>query len=115
MGRVEYQFLYPFSFNEFLEAMGEKQALKQLNTTPIPDFAHEKLMRLFHLYCLIGGMPEVVKRYVEHRDLTQLASVYEALLLSYIDDIEKYARNTTQVQIMRHAVTSCFREASAAA
>ena len=111
VGRVEYQFLYPFSFNEFLEAMGEKQALKQLNTTPIPDFAHEKLMRLFHLYCLIGGMPEVVKRYVEHRDLTQLASVYEALLLSYIDDIEKYARNTTQVQIMRHAVTSCFREA----
>lgn len=111
VGRVEYQFLYPFSFNEFLDATDEHQALKQLNKTPIPDFAHEKLLRLFHSYCLIGGMPEVVKRYVERSDLTQLASVYESLLLSYIDDVEKYARNTTQVQIMRHAITSCFREA----
>ena len=111
VGRVEYQFLYPFSFNEFLEACGEQQALKQLNKTPIPDFAHEKLLRLFHSYCLVGGMPEVVKRYVKQNDLTQLKHVYESLFLSYIDDIEKYARNTTQTQIMRHAITSCFREA----
>ncbi len=111
VGRIEYKFLYPFSFVEFLEACGEQQALEQFNKIPLADFAHDKLMRLFHTYTLIGGMPEVVKRYVEQRDLTQLKSVYESLLLSYIDDIEKYARNATQTQILRHAITSCFREA----
>jgi predicted AAA+ superfamily ATPase len=111
VGRVEYQFLYPFSFEEFLDACNEQQALKQLNNIAFADFAHDKLLRLFHTYTLIGGMPEVVKRYVEQRDLSQLKSVYESLLLSYIDDVEKYARNATQTQILRHAITSCFREA----
>jgi predicted AAA+ superfamily ATPase len=111
VGRVEYQFLYPFSFEEFLAACGEQQALKQLNSIPIADFAYDKLLQLFHTYTLIGGMPEIVRRYVEKRDLSQLKNVYESLLLSYIDDIEKYARNATQTQIMRHAITSCFREA----
>lgn len=111
VGRVEYEFLYPFSFEEFLQACGEEQALTQLNKTPVADFAHDKIMRLFHTYTLIGGMPEVIKRFVEQGDLTQLKNVYEALLLSYIDDIEKYARNQSQTQIIRHAITSCFSEA----
>ncbi len=111
VGRVEYEFLYPFSFEEFLQACGEQQALAQLNNTPVADFAHDKIMRLFHTYTLIGGMPEVIKRFVEQGDLTQLKNVYEALLLSYIGDIEKYARNQSQTQIIRHAITSCFSEA----
>jgi len=111
VGRVEYQFLYPFSFEEFLEASGEQQALKQLKSIPVADFAHDKLLRLFHTYTLIGGMPEIVKRFVEKNDLSQLKTVYESLLLSYMDDIEKYARNSTQTHIIRHAIASCFREA----
>lgn len=111
VGRLEYKVLRPFSFEEFLLAIGETQALVQFNTVPIASFAHEKMLQLFHTYTLIGGMPEVVKQYVEHRDLTSLKSIYESLLLSYIDDVEKYARNATQIQIMRHAIRSCFSEA----
>jgi len=111
VGRLEYKVLRPFSFEEFLLAIGETQALEQFNTVPIASFAHEKMLQLFHTYTLIGGMPEVVKKYVEHRDLTSLKSIYESLLLSYIDDVEKYARNATQIQIMRHAIRSCFSEA----
>ena len=111
VGRLEYKVLRPFSFEEFLLAIRETQALEQFNTVPIASFAHEKMLQLFHTYTLIGGMPEVVKKYVEHRDLTSLKSIYESLLLSYIDDVEKYARNATQIQIMRHAIRSCFSEA----
>lgn len=111
VGRLEYKVLYPFSFEEFLSASGETMALEQYNTIPIASFAHEKMLQLFHLYTLIGGMPEIVKLYIEHRDLNALKSVYESLLLSYIDDVEKYARNATQTQIMRHAIRSCFSEA----
>lgn len=111
VGRLEYKVLRPFSFEEFLLAANESQALEQYNSVPIAAFAHEKMLQLFHTYTLIGGMPEVVKQYVEHRDLTSLKSVYESLLLSYIDDVEKYARNATQTQLMRHAIRSCFSEA----
>jgi len=111
VGRLEYKVLRPFSFEEFLLAIEETQALEQYNNVPIASFAHEKMLRLFHTYTLIGGMPEVVKQYVEHHDLTSLKSVYESLLLSYIDDVEKYARSASRTQIMRHAIRSCFSEA----
>jgi len=110
VGRVEYKILRPFSFVEFLWAMGETQVVEQYDDVPIALFAHERILQLFHTYTLIGGMPEVVKRYVEQRDLTSLKPVYESLLLSYIDDVEKYARNATQTKIMRHAIRACFSE-----
>ncbi len=111
VGRVEYKYLYPFSFVEFLGALGENQALEQYEKIPVALFAHEKILRLFHTYTLIGGMPEVVKRYAELRDLTSLKPFYESLLLSYINDVEKYARNATQAQIMRHSMRVCFSDA----
>ena len=106
VGRVEYKVLRPMAFSEFLGAMGEKAALQQYNTVPIADFAHEKLLQLFHTYTLIGGMPEVVKHYAENRNLSALLPIYESLLVSYMNDVEKYARNSTMVQVIRHVIKS---------
>lgn len=111
VGRVEYKYMYPFTFSEFLNAFDEQQALVQYSTIPISGFAHNKMIELFSLYILIGGMPEVIKIYAKNKDLTELKSVYESLLLSYIDDVEKYAKNTTMLQIIRHAIKSSFFEA----
>ncbi len=111
VGRVEYLYMYPLSFVEFLGALDEEPSLEQYFNYPVNDFAHEKLLKLFHLYTLIGGMPEVVKVYAEQRDLTSLYKIYESLLIAYIDDIEKYARNSTLTQVMRHAASNCFNEA----
>ncbi len=111
VGRVEYRAVRPVSFAEFLEAMGEEQALEQYNAIPVKDFAHDKLIKLFHTYTLIGGMPEIVANYIKNRDLTALQNVYESLLIPYFDDVEKYAKNSGQVQILRHAIRSIFYEA----
>ena len=111
VGRVEYKKVHPFNFEEFLGAMGENQAVELYNQVPLPTFAHTKLLQLFHTYTLIGGMPEVVKQYVESGDITSLANVYETLILTYLDDVEKYAKNSSQVQIVRHAIRSSFHEA----
>jgi hypothetical protein len=111
VGRVDYLMLHPFSFEEFLMACGENMILDQYLSVPVAPYAHEKLLRIFHTYTLIGGMPEAVNRYVETRDLVTLKPVYEALLLSYMEDVEKYARNLTQVQVIQHAIPACFREA----
>lgn len=112
VGRVEFRVLHPFSFAEFLSAMGEKQALELYHTIPLPGFAHDKLLKLFHLYTLIGGMPEVIKAYVNNdRDLTVLRPIYEALLAAYFDDAEKRSKNQGQIQLLRHCVKSVFYEA----
>lgn len=111
VGRVDYLYMYPFSFAEFLEAMGEKAALAAYHTVPVPDYAVDKLMQLFHTYTLVGGMPEAVERYVLTKDILQLKPVYDTLLLSYLDDVEKYASAANQIQVMRHCIRSCFAEA----
>jgi predicted AAA+ superfamily ATPase len=111
VGRVEYLSLRPVSFPEFLNAIGETEALKQLTVVPVTDFAHDKLLKMFHLYTLIGGMPEIVELYAKHRDLTMLRPVYESLIASYIDDIEKFARNQNQVEMIRHTIKAVFSEA----
>jgi len=111
VGRVEYRVLRPLSFPEFLTAMGETSALQQLENIPIKNFAHDKLMKLFHTYALIGGMPEIVANYAENRNLNELKNIYETLLVSYIDDVEKYARNDSFSRIMRHIIKNMYTEA----
>jgi len=111
VGRVEFRKMYPVTFEEFLGATNEKQALELYNQIPLPAFAHSKLIQLFHTYTLIGGMPEIVKRYADNKDITSLSSTYESLIATYLDDVEKYAKNANQVQIVRHAIRSSFYEA----
>jgi uncharacterized protein len=111
VGRVEFKVLRPMSFEEFLNAIGEKAALTQYQNIPIANFAHNKLLDLFHTYTLIGGMPEIVKSYAENRNLNALRPIYESLLVTYINDIEKYARNSSMVQVIRHVLRSMSNEA----
>ena len=111
VGRVEYMVIQPASFPEFLGAIGETAALEQLQKIPAAAFAHDKLLKLFRTYSLIGGMPEIVAHYAGHKDLAALTPIYESLLVSYLDDVEKYAHGGSQVDYIRHAIRSCFAEA----
>lgn len=112
VGRVSFLVLRPFSFSEFLDACGEKAAYDQLlNVVPVEDFAHDKLLSLFHEYALIGGMPEVVNHYVNNRDAVALSALFDSLIASYIEDAEKYSRSDAQTIYIRHAITNVFSNA----
>ena len=111
VGRIEYKVLRPVSFPEFLAALEEKAALEQLRKIPFQPFAHDKLIKLYHQYAIIGGMPEVVNNYVKHKDFTALNSIFDSLITSYLDDVEKYAKNDTQILHLRHVIRSSFSEA----
>ena len=56
-------------------------------------------------------MPEIIKVYSEDQDITAATTVYQALLTSYMDDVSKYARNSTMVEIIRHAIEASPTEA----
>jgi predicted AAA+ superfamily ATPase len=79
VGRVQYLFLYPLTFREYLEALGETQALKALSNIPVSSVAVPQLFELFHRFSLVGGMPEIVARYAANRDVVSLKPIYESL------------------------------------
>lgn len=111
VGRVQSLFMTPLSFREFLEATGELQALEALSDIPFSSLALPKLLELFHRYTLIGGMPEVLARYADKRDIVALKASYQSLLASFLDDIPKYARNETMKRVIRHCFESAPLEA----
>ena len=108
VGRVEYKVMRPVSFPEFVAAMNETAALQQLQKVPAAAYSHPKLMQLYHTYAIIGGMPEIVNHYAQHKDLSALATIYDSLITSYLDDVEKYAGNASQVLHIRHVIRSSF-------
>ena len=111
VGRVEYLALRPCSFSEFLGAIGEEQIKDKLLSVELPDAIHERVMKLFNEYVLVGGMPEVVARYAEDRDIVALQKVYDTLLNGYRDDVEKYASNKTETNVLRHILKNGWRYA----
>ncbi|MDR0834250.1 MAG: AAA family ATPase [Candidatus Symbiothrix sp.] len=112
VGRVEYLAVRPCVFNEFLRAIGETQLEKALINTRIPAALHDKTMNLFNTFTLTGGMPEVVADYAENKDFVGLNKIYESLLTSYRDDVEKYARNETMTQVIRYILQAGWKFAA---
>lgn len=94
VGRIEYMFMGPMSFTEFLLAEG-KDALADFLANfsmndVIPSPIHEKLLDVLKVYCLVGGMPSVVKAYMADEN-PKLASLEQQVILqTYKDDFIKY-------------------------
>ncbi|HMQ64393.1 MAG TPA: AAA family ATPase [Flavilitoribacter sp.] len=110
VGRVEYLNLHPVNFEEFLAA-DNPQAFRILDEIPIPEFAHPILLALYHQYAVVGGLPEVLAGFIGNRDFTSLVPVYESLIQSFKDDVGKYARNASEVRILRHIIETAPFEA----
>lgn len=112
VGRVEYMALKPLTFQEFLMALGETAALKTLQTIPVPDYAEQRLSDLFQEYVFVGGMPEIVHAYSKERSRAAIDPLFDALLQSFLDDIEKYGRTESMRQVLRHVIKTAFSSAA---
>ncbi|MDR0811845.1 MAG: AAA family ATPase [Paludibacter sp.] len=100
VGRVQYMAIRPCSFSEFLSGIDENfsaNLIENLNATPI----HKRLIDFFNQYILVGGMPAAITKYAQKRDITSVKEVYDSLLVTYKDDVEKYTDNALQIQIIR--------------
>lgn len=106
VGRVEFLYLYPLNFPEYLDAIGQKIALEQFTQVPIKPFAHKVLMNLFHRYAIIGGMPEVIKKDLDKNNLADLPPIYESIWSTYKSDIEKYSTSDSERKTIRHLMNS---------
>lgn len=104
VGRVEYLYLHPLNFSEFLLAIGQQQAFEKLDQIPIKPFAHNTLLELFNTYTIIGGMPEIVKAFIANKGISELPKVYESIWATYKNDIEKYTTNDTERKVIKHII-----------
>ena len=111
VGRVEYRVLHPVSFREFMAASGEDQALAYLDAEEVPSFLHDHFSSLFKRFTTIGGMPQVVSSFIRFGDITRLQVIYESLLRSYSEDVEKYVTGTPMITYIRHILKTAFTEA----
>jgi predicted AAA+ superfamily ATPase len=106
VGRVQMLHMYPLNFAEYLEAIGQDMALAQLKIIPVKQSAHHILLQHFHRYAIIGGMPEVLKKYIETGRLSSLGPVYESIWETYKEDVVKYATNDTEARVIRHIMST---------
>jgi len=106
VGRVDYLYLHPLNFVEYLGGLNNQMAIEAIQTIPVPDYAHNGLLDLFHDYAIVGGMPEIAEQYIDHKNIASLSKNYNRLWQSYKDDIEKYARNDTDRKIIRHIINT---------
>ena len=107
VGRIQYMHMGPMQFADFLYALGEKALvgyLSDFNMQSIhkPDFTsvlHEKCMRLYRQFCVIGGMPEAIAQYAKNRAYTEVAKVHSSILTTYRDDFNKYSHGARAVRV----------------
>ncbi len=110
VGKVDFLHLYPLSFLEFLQNIGEQKlciAIQKKEWHLLATF-HEKLIAQLRLYYYIGGMPEVVLDYINNKNVQTLRIIQQKLILGYENDFAKYAPNTIvpKIRMVWNAVIS---------
>lgn len=101
VGKVDIMEMNPMNFNEFLEAMGQEQLLKVLNTNDwkLIDSLSTKYIELLRQYYYVGGMPEAVYSYCKDKNLAQVRNIQNNILKAYRNDISKHATKSESVKI----------------
>lgn len=110
VGRVEHAFMYPVTFREFLRAYAREDMIDELNKVPVPSYAVPVLYKAYVDYSILGGMPEVLNAKLEGAELEELSTVYSSLMISFFDDIPKYASNRTMAEVIRHCLEAAPSE-----
>ena len=91
----EYE-MFPLDFEEFVRNLGVTQEVLASvreaweQQKPVDTYIHEKMMRLFNLYLIVGGMPAVVQKYVDTNDLQVVLGEQQSILALYKKDIARY-------------------------
>lgn len=101
VGKVELLHMYPMDFEEFLLTQNSGDYLTKYikecyeQNKPMDNVMHEKLKDLYRKYLCVGGLPEVVSEFsTNDMDILQInRKTIEDIILSYINDMNKYVDN----------------------
>ncbi|MCL2277413.1 MAG: ATP-binding protein [Treponema sp.] len=114
VGRLHSEYMYSFSFYEFLGALGEEtlaDACKEaLPCKPLPQPVHLQLLDRLKIFMLVGGMPEAVSSYARTRELLGSQQILEDIISTFRDDFSKYKKKMPAL-VLNEVFESVTRQA----
>lgn len=111
--------MHSMDFEEFLWAKGYSEQQVEdlykhmLTVNPFSQLEMDIMMGVFRDYMIIGGMPEVVKKYIDSGNFSGTLGFQRQLLRDYEEDITKYAKETDKAKILavyKHISTFLAKE-----
>jgi predicted AAA+ superfamily ATPase len=108
VGKVQIEYMYPLDFEEFLCAVDEKMLNDKIrksfdgNTTLI-KVLHEKALSIYKTFLFLGGMPAVVKDYLEkgNQITDTVFKIKDNIITGYMADMAKYSENINSIKILK--------------
>lgn len=104
VGKVIIKTLYPLRFDEFLNALGQKNLVSLIKEhfeqmMEMPEEIHQELLYWYERYLYIGGMPAAVNQYMERESFINVPEVQNLILNAYIADMAKYTCDSESTKI----------------
>lgn len=107
VGRVEFLYLYPVTFDEFLLANGREKLHRELSTVDFKEKPSEVLHKMaseeFLNYVIVGGMPAIVDNFRNTGSFASIGDIKESLIIAIKDDVAKYSK-TSEGKYLRHVI-----------
>lgn len=98
--------MYPMDFEEFMIANNvSKTTLEMLKAKfetcqPVDQFIHQKLLSLFFIYLIVGGMPDAVKIYIATKDIREVDKVQRDIVALYKEDFSQYESEDKKLKLI---------------
>ena len=98
--------MYPMDFEEFMIANNvAKTTLEMLKAKfetcqPVDEFIHQKLLSLFFIYLIVGGMPDAVKIYIATKDIREVDKVQRDIVALYKEDFSQYESEDKKLKLI---------------
>lgn len=101
VGKVDLMPMHPMDFLEFLDAMGQHTLVEILLSKDwaLIETMHNRYVEYLRQYYFVGGMPEVVKSFVERGDLAEVRQLQNNILSAYRNDTSKHALTHEVIRI----------------
>ncbi|MCQ2422577.1 MAG: AAA family ATPase [Lachnospiraceae bacterium] len=97
--------MYPMDFEEFMIANGVSRVTLDMlqerfdSRQRVDDFIHQKLMSLYFVYLIVGGMPDAVKRYIETKDIREVDRIQKDIVELYKEGFSQYEHEDKKLKL----------------
>ena len=110
VGKVEFLNLYPLSFEEFAQALGQERFIESARRKEFGVISgfKEKYLDLLRKYCYVGGMPEVVQHFADNSDFNAVREIQKQIIESFELDFSKHipANTVTKVSLIWKSIST---------
>lgn len=98
--------MYPMDFEEFMIANHVSKATLEMlkdkfeTARPVDEFIHQKLLALFFVYLIVGGMPDAVKTYIATKDIREVDKIQRDIVTQYKEDFFQYESEDKKLKLI---------------